>query len=281
MKKSNLMMAASIVALMAAAPAMAQSYTSTDTSSPAVSTTQKATTKVKSSWNHSKEAVSNTMTNTKTAMSSHDVVKAALLPENPGAAASPISIDKRMTAAGMIGKPVYNQKNERVATVEDVIVDAQGQANMIVVKDSSFLGLGGKLAAFNYDSVIDRKKDGDVVMPITQKTIDNVAEFSYKPSDKPTTKVLPENGVSLKKLMDGNLIDPNGKKVAAIDNITLRNGKVNLIIASYNRFLGMGGDKVALDFQPGELVRDRHNNVDLKLTGDQVRDFQTFRKNNK
>ena len=48
---------------------------------------------------------------------------------------------------------------------------------MIIVKDGSFLERGGKLAAFSYNSVIDRKSDGDVVMPITQKTIDNVAEF--------------------------------------------------------------------------------------------------------
>ncbi len=271
--KRNLLIAVSMAALLAAAPALAQSYS--DNSNTTMSG------KMSREWNSGKQAASNTMSNTRTTMSSHDVVKAALLPKEAGAAAAPVSIDKRMTAAGMIGKPVYNQKNERVATVADVILDSSGRANMIVVKDSSFLGLGGKLAAFDYDSVIDRKKDGDVVMPITQKTIENVAEFSYKPSDKPTTRVLPSNGFSLKKIMDGSLLDPSGKKLAAIDNVTLRNGRANLIIASYNRFLGMGGDKVALDFNASELIKDRRNNVDLKLNGDQARTFETFKAGNK
>jgi sporulation protein YlmC with PRC-barrel domain len=275
MKTNNLLMAVSVIALLGAAPAMAQSYSSTtNTQSNTISG------KMDQGWNSTKQAVSNTMTSTKSTMS-RDVVKADLLPNQPGATATPVSIDKRMTAAGIIGKPVYNQKNERVATVADVILDSSGRANMIVVKDSSFLGFGGKLAAFDYNSVIDRKKDGDIVMPITKKVIDNVAEFSYKASDNPSVRVLPPNGFSMKKIMDGNLLDPAGKKLAAIDNVTLRNGRANLIIAAFHRFLGMGGDKIALDFKASELVKDRKNNVDLKLDADQARDFETFKANNK
>lgn len=293
MKKHNLMMAVSIAALLAAAPVMAQSYTdsSSNASAPAADQDKTLTGEAKSEakevkgdvkkgWEKTKDAVANTTESAKTAMST-DVVKASLLPTDADATPAPISIDKRMTADGMIGKPVYNQKNERVATVEDVILDSEGHANLIVVKDSSFLGLGGKLAAFDYDSVIDRKKDGDLVMPITQKTIDNVAEFSYKPSDKPSIKVIPDNGYSVKKLMDGNLLDGAGKKVAAIDNISLRDGRANLVIASYNAVLGMGGDKVALDLNPKELARDDKDNVNLKLSDDEVRKFEALKVENK
>lgn len=296
MKRKNLLVAVSIAALLAATPALADSYSTTsDGSAPSAAQPDRqdrgVTGEVKKGWEKTKDAVSNTTEKTKEAISnttesaksamSQDVVKASLLPPDASATPAPIAIDKRMTAKGMIGKPVYNQKNERVATVEDVILDSEGHANMIVVKDSSFLGLGGKLAAFDYDSVIDRKKDGDLVMPITQKTIDNVAEFSYKPSDKPTVKVLPQDGFSMKKLMDGNLLDAQGKKVAAIDNVSLRDGRANLVIASYNRFLGLGGDKVALDFKPKELVKDAKNNVNLQLSQDEVQKFESFKATNK
>ena len=286
MKKFVFMMAVSIAALLAAGPALADSATAEKHES--------VKQEVKEGWTETKQAVSkkteeakqaitNTTENAKEAMSS-DVVKASLLPADASAAPAPISIDKRMTAGGMIGKPVYNQKNERVATVEDVILDSEGHANMVVVKDGSFMGLGGKLAAFDYDSVIDRKKDGDLVMPITQKTIDNVAEFSYtasdKASDKATMRILPDSAFSLKKLMKGSLLDTSGKKIAAIDNISLRDGRANLIVASYNRFLGMGGDKVALDFNPAQLTRDK-DDVNLQLTADEASKLENFKASNK
>jgi sporulation protein YlmC with PRC-barrel domain len=266
MKKLHLLAAASLVALLAASPVLADSYS-------------RAT---NSDTNTTGQASSDMMAPERSSTASSDVVKASLLPQDPGMRPSAISVDKRMTAEGMIGKPVYNQQNERVATVEDVILDSEGHANMIVVKDSSFMGLGGKLAAFDYDSVIDRKKDGDLVMPITQKTIDNVAEFSYQPSDKPTIKAIPEHGYSVKKILSGDLVDPAGKKIASIDNVTLRDGRANLVIAAYNQILGLGGDKVALAFDAAELVPDKDDdNVNLKLSDAQARKLESFKSTNK
>jgi hypothetical protein len=92
--------------------------------------------------------------------------------------------------------------------------------------------------------------------------------------------VLPENGFSMKKLMDGNLVDPQGKKLASIDNVSLRDGRANLVIASYNSFLGMGGDKIALNFKPQDLVKDK-DNVDLKLTADEAQQLTSFKSINK
>ncbi|MEZ0223966.1 MAG: PRC-barrel domain-containing protein [Alphaproteobacteria bacterium] len=272
MKKFPLMAAASIVALLAASPVIAESYSAGSGTEAITTPAPAAPEKADSS------SMSSPPERASTAAS--DVVKASLLPQDPGMRPAAISVDKRMTAEGMIGKPVYNQQNERVATVEDVILDSEGHANMIVVKDSSFMGLGGKLAAFDYDSVIDRKKDGDLVMPITQKTIDNVAEFSYEPSDKPTIKAIPDHGYSVKKILSGDLVDPSGKKVAAIDNVTLRDGRANLVIAAYNQILGLGGDKVAIDFDATELVQDK-DNLNLKLSDAQARKFETFKAENK
>lgn len=270
MKKNHLMAAASILALLAASPALADSYSGSTGSNTVSGQTPAALEKTDAPAIQTEQA----------SAASSDVVKASLLPQAPGMRPAAISVDRRMTADGMIGKPVYNQQNERVATVEDVILNSEGRANMIVVKDSSFMGLGGKLAAFDYDAVIDRKTDGDLVMPITQKIIDNVAEFSYQPSDKPTVKALPEQGYSVRKILSGDIVDPSGKKVAAIDNVTLRNGRANLVIAAYNQILGMGGEKVAIDFVATELVRDS-DNVNLKLSDAQARKLETFKTGNK
>ena len=85
---------------------------------------------------------------------------------------------------------------------------------------------------------------------------------------------------SVKKILQGSLIDANGKKIASIDNVTLRDGRANLVIAAYNQILGMGGDKVALDFDATQLVHDK-DDVNLKLSEAQARKFETFKANNK
>jgi len=285
MKNIRVLTAVSLVALLAAAPALAENMTTYDEGGKTVSKTYDATPKgtsasdeIKQGWESAKDNVSNAVSNAgdkveKTA----DNVKASMMNDDPKIKAAPVTLDKRMTANGMIGKPVYNQQNEKVAVVEDVILDSSGAAKLVVVKDGDFMGLGGKLAAFDYDAVIDRTKEGDVVMPITEKTIDKVAEFSYEPSEKNDIRVIPANGYSVKKILDGNLVDQNGKKLAAIDNVSLRDGRAQLVIAAYDQTLGMGGDKVALNFDATRLVRDQ-DNVDLKLNAAQSAEFKTFEK---
>lgn len=188
----------------------------------------------------------------------------------------PPSIDQRMTAQGIIGKPVYNQQNERVATVEDIILDSQGIAKMVIVKENNFPGLAGKLAAFDYEAIVDRKPKGDIIMPITAATIDNAAEFSYQSSDKPNVKVIPEDGYSAKKILEGNLIDPSGKKLASIENVALSDGKATMLIVAYGQIMNMGGDRAALDFDTAQPVRDK-DHINLKLSSIQTKKFEDFR----
>jgi sporulation protein YlmC with PRC-barrel domain len=293
MKKMHYMTAVSLAALIAAAPALAADNNAEtdkpltqemkegwqDTKDSASSISGKAAEKA----GDMKDAASNAMKDDDKDKSAKaddkDIIEVSVLDLNASnAAAAEVRVDERMTADGIIGKPVYNEKNERVATVEDVILDADGKANMVVVKDHKFMTLGNKLAAFDYDAIIDRKEDGDLVMPITEKSIENVAEFSYKTTDKPTVKAMPDRGYSIKKILAGDLVDPSGKKLAAIDNLTLKDGRAKLVIASYNQILNMGGDKVAIDLDSAQLVagKDKDDEVDVKLSDAQARKLSEF-----
>lgn len=199
---------------------------------------------------------------------------------SPNVRALPAKLDKRMTARGMIGKPVYNQEEERIATVEDIILDSQGTAKMVVVKENNFVGLAGKLAAFDYDAIVDRRPDGDVILPVTAGDIGNAAEFSYAVTDRPNVKVIPDDGYSTKKILEGNLIDPSGKKLAAIDNVALTGGKATMLIVAYDQILNMGGERAALDFDAAQPVRDK-DHINLKLSNLQTQKFEDFREMNK
>lgn len=287
MKTYNLIGAVSAIALLFAAPAMAEtakemnkeygqneSYGSRAKDNGSVVDRQQNNTEAKEDFSKATKDASASMRETA------DEIKAAFIDEDVKVKASNVTFNKRTTADGIIGKPVVNQSNDRIATVEDVILDANGDAKLVVVKDGDFAGMGGKLAAFDYDSIISRKADGDVVMPITEQTLDKVAEFSYDKTDKENVRMIPANGYSVKGLLDGNIVDPAGKKLASIDNLSLKGGKADLIIAGYGKVLAMGGDKVAVDFDSGRLVRDG-DNVNLKLSQNQTAKFNSFKETHK
>lgn len=287
MKAYNLLGAVSAIALLFAAPALAEtakemnkeygqneSYGSRAKDTGSAVDRKQNNTEAKEDFSEATKDASASMRETA------DEIKAAFIDEDVKVKASHVSFSKRTTADGIIGKPVVNQSNDRIATVEDVILDANGDAKLIVVKDGDFAGMGGKLAAFDYDAIISRKADGDIVMPITEQTIDKVAEFSYDKTDKTNVRMIPANGYSVKGLLDGNIVDPAGKKLASIDNVSLKGGKADLVIAGYGKVLAMGGDKVAVDFDSGRLVRDG-DNVNLKLSQNQTAKFNTFKETHK
>ncbi|TNE36514.1 MAG: PRC-barrel domain containing protein, partial [Alphaproteobacteria bacterium] len=203
--KKKLLAAVSIVALLGAAPVLAaQSQTDDSTMKQDSGSTTMQETKqdVKEGWDKTKKAVSDTAEDaadatkkgwdkTKNAVSNaaddatdatkeayHDV-KAFIFDKDSGKLdVSKVRINDRATADAMINTPVYND-NERVGVVKDIILNQDGKPVMVVIGDGDFFGLG-KLAAFDYNSnMIRTNADGDFVMPLTEKSIDNAAEFSY------------------------------------------------------------------------------------------------------
>lgn len=281
MKLRILMAAVSVAALMTAGAAQADTTKSsvnvnsrTETVSPGPADGAPMTkAQVQRDWQETKADVKEAVAN----------FKARVLNDSDkiDAQAEPVVVEVRQTAEGIIGKPVYNGANERVATVKDIILDKNGTAQLIVLKDGDFMGLGGKLAAFDYGLIVDQNRDGDVIMPITEKTIERVAEFSYNPKDagESKTRVIPANGYSVANLLDGNLLGANGKKLATIDNLTFKGDKADLVIATHSQILHMGGEKVAIGFDGPKLTQDKdHKDVNLKLSAAQTRQFENFKK---
>jgi sporulation protein YlmC with PRC-barrel domain len=278
MKIRMLMAAVSVAALMSM-PAVADTVKSsenvnsrTETASPGRADGAPMTkAEAQKDWQETKADVKEAVAN----------FKATVLNDNVKEPQEPITIETRMTAEGIIGQPVYNQANDKIAVVKDIILDKSGSARLIVLKDGDFMGLGGKLAAFDYDMVIDQTKDGDVIMPITEKSLEKVAEFSYDNDDKgdEKTRVIPKDGFSVNKLLDGEIVGSTGKKLAHIDNVSFRGGKANMVFATHSQLLHMGGDKVAINFDAARLTQDKdHDNVNLKLSAAETRQFENFKK---
>lgn len=262
--KNKILATVSIITLMGANPALAE--------------TNKTQTKPEASSSgdiseDAKEARGNMKSDTSEA---YEEIKAIVIGKEKSDKNLPVVINSRYTASGIIGHDVYNEKQESVSKVTDMIVDKDGKAIMVIVSDGMF-GIGKK-AAFDYNAITRVDEDGDVIMPITQEIIDNAASFSYDIAEGgDQVRVIPDNGYSVVSLMDGNIVNQNNKPVADIENITFKNGVAHQIIVGFDKTLGIGGEKAVLSYTDVKLVRD-DTALNFQLSADKSAQFEDFKK---
>lgn len=185
---------------------------------------------------------------------------------------TPVFIDPQMTAVGMIGQHIsHGEDNKRIATIKDIIIDKEGHGHSIVVADGDFPGIKGKLASFDYEAVINLTPQGDIVMPVTDKSIESISEFSYDPADAQKTDVkgVPEGGFSMAQFLKGHFFDSAGKKIAPIQNISFKNGHAAMVMAD-RQALQVKGNPYAFEFDSARVVRSV-SDIGLTLTEAQMR----------
>lgn len=197
------------------------------------------------------------------------------LDDDNTASMAPISVDSKMTASGMIGQPVYNAAGERVAKINDIILDQNGNAQMVVLADGDFTGLG-KTVAYDYNILTKRSADGDVIAPLSEDMIDKAATFSYDPQEKgDKVRVMPTTGYSVAQILDGELVDPAGETLANIDNVVFRNAHAAQIVVGYGGIAGIGDKQAAISFEEADLVRNG-DSIDFKLSANEAKEFKVY-----
>jgi hypothetical protein len=81
-----------------------------------------------------------------------------------------------------VGSSVYNDQNEKVGSIDDLISKGGNQIVMAIVSVGGFLGMGNKLVAVPYDQLrLDTDKDQvKVVMPGANKdALKAMPDFTY------------------------------------------------------------------------------------------------------
>jgi sporulation protein YlmC with PRC-barrel domain len=253
---------ASIIALMAVSPALAGTANTED------STAKQATEQVKEGWDKTKKAVKETAEDASDATKdAYRDFKAFIFSDDDGKlGVEQVQVNPRTTATGIIGEPVYNFNNERVGVVEDVILDQDGKAVMVIIGDGDFFGLG-KLAAFDYNAMVEMNADGDIVMPLTEETIERAAEFSFDRNDTgENVRMMPANAYSVEKLLDAQLVNAKGETLGEVDDITFKDGQASQLIVGFDKILGFGGEEISLAYDDAKLVRDGDDDYKYKLS---------------
>lgn len=242
--KSTYLVAVSALALLVSGYAVAEPSSQNDLSAEA-STSGSVEKDIKKAWvdvKHDAKEVSKQF-------------EAYFLSDDEKVPAKKMSYEFISSAAGMIGTPIVNYKGVRVGTLKDIIVSSSGRADMIVIADGEFTGFDGKLMAYNYADIVRKDTNGDIVIPVSEKMIDKAAEFSYiAGTGKSIVRYVPQGGYSVEKILKGDVLDNNDKKVGVIEDVYFKSGEADQIIIGFDKVLGMGGNKVAANYDPANIV---------------------------
>ncbi len=89
------------------------------------------------------------------------------------------AVAKGYRASKLMGSSIVNDQNERIGTLDDLIID-QERVLFAVLQVGGFLGLGGKLVAVPYETLVTDHPGGKVQLPgATKDQLQKLPEFKY------------------------------------------------------------------------------------------------------
>ena len=96
---------------------------------------------------------------------------AAALAATPALAADNMQSADEYRTSKIVGSNVYNGANEKIGTVEDIVLKADGSMDEVVLSEGGFLGIGEKFVSMPF-SDLKLSRDGDAVKVTTDGTKD-------------------------------------------------------------------------------------------------------------
>ncbi|PZQ43564.1 MAG: hypothetical protein DI551_11920 [Micavibrio aeruginosavorus] len=270
----KILMGASVLAMLAAFPAFAA-----DTKAPAQETTGA---KIERTLDNAGKSIEKTADKAGAkAKEAYGEVKTYFSDDDDIKTVSSVNVSSRLTADELIGTTVQNPAGEEIGKIKDILVDKDGDAETVIISDS-MLGLGGKLAAFNYDVIEGFSKDRDIVVKLSEANIKAAKRFEYDAaSADASTIVMPADEYSVSKMLDAKVVDPSGKAVADVDTIAFDGDDADYLVVTFNKILGIGGDKAALNLEALDLITDKNGNYTFKLNQKQTAQFENYKETTK
>jgi sporulation protein YlmC with PRC-barrel domain len=104
------------------------------------------------------------------------------VPTNPDLAVATVKLQAGSRISRLIGSVVYNDQNEKVGSIDDLITIDGNRIVMAVISVGGFLGMGNKLVAVPYEQLhIEMNKDDvKVAMPGANKdALSAMPTFTY------------------------------------------------------------------------------------------------------
>ncbi len=104
------------------------------------------------------------------------------MPKNPDLTVATVKLQGGSRISKLIGSAVYNDQNEKIGSLDDLIMKDGNRIVMGVVSVGGFLGMGNKLVAVPYDQLhLETDKDQTkITMPGASKdALNAMPTFTY------------------------------------------------------------------------------------------------------
>lgn len=97
---------------------------------------------------------------------------------NPNLAVATVKLGSGTRTSKIVGASVYNEGNEKLGTVDDVILTEGDKATVAIVAIGGVLGVGSKLVALPFTQM-RREADKIVLTGVTKEALAAMPSFTY------------------------------------------------------------------------------------------------------
>ncbi len=97
---------------------------------------------------------------------------------NPNLSVASVRLDSGVRASQLIGSAVYSDQNERMGSVDDLVMTENDRITVAIVSVGGFLGMGSKLVAVPF-AQLKRDADRVVLQGATKDTLNAMPNFVY------------------------------------------------------------------------------------------------------
>ncbi len=105
----------------------------------------------------------------------------AVVTTDPNLQVATVKLEGGYRLSKVIGAAVYNAGNQQIGTVDDVIMNHQNQADLVVISVGGVLGVGAKLVALPF-AKIERTDSAKVLLADGSKeSLAKLPNFTYTP----------------------------------------------------------------------------------------------------
>lgn len=248
----TLMTAASALVLMTTGPAMADNMNSTNSANQPVTQSD-----MERNWEQTKDAVSNA------AVSAAETAEAAYQ-EASNWIDTQTDIDTymddpmRMSGVDMMGMPVYNQSDEQIGSVADVVLNQNGDVDQVVIEHGGVMGIGSEQTAVSYNALDMRT--GNQSGLETEMTQDQMASVpAFRESQLTQGMYLASN------LIDSNVVNEDLQAMASVENIIFEDGEASKLVVSFNDG-SMAPAEWLVDFEDADITMNANNRATFQVS---------------
>ncbi|MGF1461562.1 MAG: PRC-barrel domain-containing protein [Maricaulaceae bacterium] len=172
----------------------------------------------------------------------------------------------QFSAEEFVGETVYAANGSMLGEVNDVWIDASGQAQSLLVKSGGLAGLGGDVYVIDFSSDLIQLKNEDEAVVTTLLTEDILDGFPiYDPSAHSELHLASEILGSEVEFADS----PDEAQI--VDLVMSLDGTVDWAVLSDGIVFGLGGEHRAVKMNQ-LIVADTNGKYRIDMTPDELRD---------